>query len=82
MFYNYYKKALEDINYSDISNEFLSQMSKSLTYDNNRYIFYSDVKETLETLSKEYHTNYKLKPKLKVRNRDYHISEMRNYQKI
>ena len=54
MFYNYYKKALKDINYSDISDEFLSQMSKSITYDNNRYTFYSDVKEALETLSKEY----------------------------
>lgn len=54
MFYNYYKKALEDINYSDISDELLSQMSKSITYDNNRYTFYGDVKEALETLSKKY----------------------------
>lgn len=54
MFYNYYKKALEDINYSDISDELLSQMSKSITYDNNRYTFYGDVKEALETLSKRY----------------------------
>lgn len=54
MFYNYYKKALKDINYSDISDELLSQMSKSITYDNNRYTFYSDVKEALETLSKKY----------------------------
>lgn len=54
MFYNYYKKALEDINYSDISDELLSQMSKSITYDNNRYTFYDDVKEALETLSKKY----------------------------
>lgn len=54
MFYNYYKKALEDINYSKISDELLSQMSKSITYDNNRYTFYSDVKKTLETLSKKY----------------------------
>lgn len=54
MFYNYYKKALEDINYKKISEELLSQMSKSITWDNNRYTFYSDVKEALETLSKEY----------------------------
>lgn len=54
MFYNYYKKALEDINYSEISDELLSQMSKSITYDNNRYTFYNDVKKTLETLSKKY----------------------------
>lgn len=54
MFYNYYKKSLEDINYSEISDELLSKMSKSITYDNKRYTFYSDVKDTLETLSKKY----------------------------
>lgn len=54
MFYNYYKKSLEDINYSEISDELLSKMSKSITYDNNRYTFYSDVKDTLESLSKKY----------------------------
>lgn len=36
----------------------------------------------MESFNKEYHTNYKLKPKLKGRNRDYHITEMENYQKI
>ena len=36
----------------------------------------------IESFNKEYHTNYKLKPKLKGRNRDYHISEMENYQKM
>lgn len=36
----------------------------------------------MESFNKEYHTNYKLKPKLKGRNRDYHISEMKNYQKM
>lgn len=36
----------------------------------------------MESFNKEYHTNYKLKPKLKGRNRDYHISEMENYQKM
>ncbi len=54
MFYNYYKKSLEDINYSEMSDELLSKMSKSITYDNNRYTFYSDVKDALETLSKKY----------------------------
>ncbi|MCI8347263.1 MAG: HAD family hydrolase [Bacilli bacterium] len=54
MFYNYYKKSLEDINYSKMSDELLSKMSKSITYDNNRYTFYSDVKDALETLSKKY----------------------------
>lgn len=54
MFYNYYKKSLEDINYNEISDELISKMSKSITYDNNRYTFYSDVKKTLETLYKEY----------------------------
>lgn len=54
MFYNYYKKALEDINYSEISDELLSQMSYSITYDNNRYTFYSDVKKSLEILSRKY----------------------------
>ena len=36
----------------------------------------------MESFNKEYLTNYKLKPKLKGRNRDYHISEMENYQKL
>ena len=36
----------------------------------------------MESFNKEYHTNYKLKHKLKGRNRDYHISEMENYQKM
>ena len=36
----------------------------------------------MESFNKEYNTNYKLKPKLKGRNRDYHITEMENYQKI
>lgn len=36
----------------------------------------------MESFNKEYHTNYNLKPKLKGRNRDYHISEMENYQKM
>ena len=35
----------------------------------------------MESFNKEYHTNYKLKPKLKGRNRDYHISEMENLSK-
>lgn len=54
MFYNYYKKSLEDINYNEMSHELLSQMSKSITWDNNRYTFYSDLKPTLESLSKKY----------------------------
>lgn len=54
MFYNYYKKALEDLNYSKISNELLFQMSHNITYDNNRYTFYSDVKKCLEILSRKY----------------------------
>lgn len=37
---------------------------------------------SIESFNKEYQTNYKLKPKLKGRNRDYHITEMENYQKI
>ncbi len=36
----------------------------------------------MESFNKEYLTNHKLKPKLKGRNRDYHISEMENYQKL
>lgn len=38
--------------------------------------------QCMESFNKAYHTNYKLKPKLKGRNRDYHISEMENYQKM
>ncbi len=37
---------------------------------------------SIESFNKEYQTNYKLKPKLKGRNRDYHITEMENYQKM
>ena len=54
MFYNYYKESLEDIKYSEISDELLLQMSNSITYDNDRYTFYDDVKNSLETLSTKY----------------------------
>lgn len=37
---------------------------------------------SIESFNKEYHTNYKLKPKLKGRNKDYHITEMDNYQQM
>ena len=36
----------------------------------------------IEFFNKEYQVNYQLKTKLKGRNRDYHITEMENYQKI
>jgi putative hydrolase of the HAD superfamily len=54
MFYNYYRKVLMDINYDEISDKLLSQMSKSITYDNNKYTFYNDVKQALEILYKNY----------------------------
>lgn len=37
---------------------------------------------SIESFNKEYQTNYKLKPKLKGRNKDYHITEMDNYQQM
>ena len=37
---------------------------------------------SIESFNKEYQTNYILKAKLKGRNRDYHITEMENYQKM
>ncbi len=37
---------------------------------------------SIESFNKEYNTNYKSKPKLKGRNKDYHITEMDNYQQI
>ena len=43
-----------DIKYSEISDELLLQMSNSITYDNDRYTFYDDVKNSLETLSTKY----------------------------
>lgn len=37
---------------------------------------------SIESFNKEYQTNYKLKQKLKGRNKDYHITEMDNYQQM
>lgn len=37
---------------------------------------------SIESFNKEYQTNYKLKQKLKDRNKDYHITEMDNYQQM
>lgn len=37
---------------------------------------------SIESFNKEYNTNYKLKPKLKGRNKDYYITEMDNYQQM
>lgn len=47
------KKTLEDINYSEISDDPLSQIGKSINYDKNRYTLFVDVKKNLETLSKK-----------------------------
>lgn len=54
MFYNYYKKVLEDLNYSNITEEKLQAIAEDITYNDSKFKFYDDVKRNLERLSKKY----------------------------
>ena len=60
------------------------QVGKSSVFTKESLIKIQDKMRTLciESFNKEYLTNNKLKTKLKGRNKDYHVTEMENYQRM
>ena len=60
------------------------QVGKSSVFTKESLLKLQDKMRTLciESFNKEYLTNNKLKTKLKVRNKDYHVTEMKNYQRM
>lgn len=60
------------------------QVGKSSVFTKESLVKIQDKMRTLciESFNKEYITNNKLKTKLKGRNKDYHVTEMENYQRM
>ena len=60
------------------------QVGKSSVFTKESLLKLQDKMRTLciESFNKEYLTNNKLKTKLKGRNKDYHVTEMENYQRM
>lgn len=54
MFCKFYLKVLEDIKYRDISEKIITSLAYDCVYNDDKLVFYSDVKEELTLLSKEY----------------------------
>lgn len=53
VFIKFYKKILEDLKIKDIEKK-SKELARDFVYNDNKYILYSDVKECLDKLSKEY----------------------------
>ncbi len=54
MFSNYYYKVLSDINYPNLNREIANKLANDCVYNDEKFTFYNDVKESLERLSKKY----------------------------
>lgn len=54
MFYKYYRKVLEDLNYCNITEEKLQAIAEDIVFNDSKFKFYDDVKNNLERLSKRY----------------------------
>ena len=54
MFSNFYYQVLKDFNYSNLSQEIADELANDCVYNDDKYIFYDDVEESLEDLSKKY----------------------------
>ena len=65
-------------------NGMAKQVGKSSVFTKESLVKIQDKMRTLciESFNKEYLTNNKLKTKLKGRNKDYHVTEMENYQRM
>ena len=65
-------------------NGMAKQVGKSSVFTKESLVKLQDKMRTLciESFNKEYLTNNKLKTKLKGRNKDYHVTEMENYQRM
>lgn len=54
MFSNYYYKVLADLNYPNLKKELVDKIADDCVYNDEKFIFYEDVKSNLEKLSKSY----------------------------
>lgn len=54
MFSNYYYQVLKEINYPYITKDIANKIANDCVYNDEKFIFYEDVKENLEKLSQYY----------------------------
>lgn len=54
MFTDYYYQVLEDINYEGNNKELAKRIADDCVYNDEKFIFYEDVKESLKDLAKKY----------------------------
>lgn len=54
MFCKFYLKVLEEVKYREISEKVINSLAFDCVYNDDKFIFYPDVKKELKTLSKDY----------------------------
>jgi len=54
MFANYYYKVLEDMDYPSLTLDIAKKLADDCVYNDAKFIFYDDVKSTLEDMAKKY----------------------------
>lgn len=54
MFSNYYYQVLKEINYPNITKDIANKIADDCVYNDNKFIFYEDIKTILEKLSQHY----------------------------
>lgn len=54
MFSDYYYKVLFDINYPNLNKNIADKIADDLVYNDEKFVFYDDVEESLKRLSKKY----------------------------
>lgn len=55
MFSNYYYQVLKEINYQSLTKDIADKIADDCVYNDEKFIFYEDVKETLKKLSQHYY---------------------------
>ena len=54
MFSNYYYEVLKEIDYPNLTKEIANKIADDCVYNDDKFIFYDDVKKVIEELSKKY----------------------------
>lgn len=54
MFSEFYYKTLEEVEYENLNKDIANKLAEDCVYNNNKYIFFDDVNNTLEMLTKQY----------------------------
>lgn len=54
MFYEFYTNILKEVNYTEYSDSILDKIAYNITYEDDKYKFYANIKEELNELSKKY----------------------------